>query len=150
MQYPIPSQRAGFRTLQISTPPTWHISRRRRMHAIDNRSIVDRLRRFFIIALYGNSHGHSNRNSNRELPRNEWLMNGLPKKLPEKCQISCALKILIHSILGWPELVSPNARRAHKLEYTHQADHCSFNNLADVFLRLFGMCCAYFPVCSGY
>jgi len=47
MQYPIPTQRAGFRTLQISPPPTWHIWRGRTMLAIDNRSVVDRLGRLF-------------------------------------------------------------------------------------------------------
>ncbi len=51
------------------------------LDSIDDRSIVGRWVRFAIIDLYGNSHGTSNGHSKRELPRNEWLLNGLPKKL---------------------------------------------------------------------
>ena len=73
--------------------------------------------------------------------------------------MSGALTILIHSSLGWPEqrgwirlvkLVSPHAARAHNLDYTPQADHCSFTNLAKVFFAVGRDVFAYFPVCAAY
>jgi len=123
------------------------------MPSIIDRSSIDWVG-FFLIDLYGNSRGNSNGNAKREWPRNEWLVNGLPKKLSDKCQISGALKILVHFSLEWPEqrgvlrrvmLVSPKAARTHNLDYTPQAEHRSFNNLAKELLRLFGVCLRIFP-----